>query len=116
MTVPRWPAARNWGAFNPVKMPPLPAVKDRGWARSPIDLFVLSKLEAAGLKPAPPADRRTLIRRAYLDLIGLPPTPGEVEAFIVDRSPEAFAKVVDHLLDSPRYGERWGRHWLDVVR
>jgi hypothetical protein len=91
-------------------------VKDRAWVETPVDAFVLAKLEAAGLKPAPPADRRTLIRRATFDLTGLPPTPEEVDAFLADRSPGAFEKVVERLLASPQYGEKWGRHWLDVAR
>ena len=82
----------------------------------PIDRFVLAKLEASGLTPSPPADRRTLLRRTYYDLIGLPPTVEEVEAFERDRADDAFAQVVDRLLASPQYGERWGRHWLDVAR
>lgn len=105
----------HW-AFRPVRRPPVPAVKDRAWVKSPIDAFVLTKLEAKGLKPAPPADRRTLIRRATFDLTGLPPTAEEIEEFERDTSPDAFAKVVDRLLASPRYGERWGRYWLDVAR
>jgi hypothetical protein len=103
-------------AFGPVKKHAPPAVKDPGWATSPLDRFILARLEAKGLKPAPPADRRTLLRRVTLDLTGLPPTPAEMDAFLADRSPSAFAKVVDRLLASPHYGERWGRHWLDVVR
>jgi mono/diheme cytochrome c family protein len=103
-------------AFQPVRNPPLPQVKDSSWIQSPIDRFVLSRLETEGMRPVRAADRRTLIRRASFDLIGLPPTPEEVDAFVRDRSPEAFAKVVDRLLASPHYGERWGRHWLDVVR
>jgi mono/diheme cytochrome c family protein len=106
---------RHW-AFQPVGKPALPAAADRGWVRTPIDAFVLAKLQAAGLHPSPPADRRTLIRRATLDLTGLPPDPADVEAFVSDQSPHAWAKVVDRLLASPRYGERWGRHWLDVAR
>ncbi len=105
--------AKHW-AFQPVVRPQLPEHDAR--ITNPIDAFVLAKLEAAGLKPAPPADRRTLIRRATFDLTGLPPTPEEVEAFLADESPDAFAKVVDRLLASPAYGERWGRHWLDVAR
>ncbi len=105
----------HW-AFQPVKDVAVPTVRDRDWARSPIDAFVLARLEAAGLKPSPPADRRTLIRRATFDLHGLPPTPDEVAAFEADESPNAFEKVVSRLLVSPRYGERWGRHWLDVAR
>jgi hypothetical protein len=83
---------------------------------SPIDAFVLSKLEAQQLKPVREVDKRTLIRHASIDLVGLPPTQKEVDAFLQDRSPEAFAKVVDRLLASPQYGERWGRFWLDVAR
>jgi hypothetical protein len=107
---------RDHWAFQPVRAASLPAVRDRDWVRSPIDAFVLARLEAAGLRPAPPADKRTLLRRVYLDLIGLPPTPAEQRAFLADNSPEAFARVVDRLLARPEYGERWGRHWLDVVR
>jgi hypothetical protein len=108
-------ARKHW-AYQPVRRPELPAVLDRSWPATPIDHFVLGKLEHAGLAPSPPADRRTLIRRAYYDLIGLPPTPAEIEAFEKDASPDAFAKVVDYLLASPHYGERWGRYWLDVAR
>ena len=93
-----------------------PAVQNASWVQSPIDAFILSALEKKGLKPAPPADKRTLIRRATFDLTGLPPTPEEVKAFLADNSPDAFAKVVDRLLASPHYGERWARHWLDVAR
>ena len=88
----------------------------RAWPRSEIDRFILAELEAHGLTPAGPADRRTLLRRATFDLTGLPPTPEEVDAFLADDSPDAFARVVDRLLASPAYGERWARHWLDVVR
>ncbi len=107
---------RTFWSFQPLKSPAIPAVKEPKWAKTNIDRLVLAKLEAAGLQPVAAADRATLIRRATLDLTGLPPTPEEVEAFEKDRSPEAFAKVVDRLLASPRYGERWGRHWLDVAR
>ena len=107
--------AEHWAFRKIVKVEP-PAVKDAAWVRSPIDHFVLAGLEAASLKPASPADKGTLLRRAYLDLSGLPPTPEEVAAFVDDSSPDAFAKVVDALLASPHYGERWGRHWLDVAR
>jgi len=103
-------------AFQPVQRPDLPAVSDPAWSRNPIDRFVLAKMEAEGVKPVGAADRRTLIRRLYLDLIGLPPTPGEVRTFLDDQSPDAVAKVVDDLLARPQYGERWARHWLDVVR
>ena len=93
-----------------------PEVQNTEWVRTPIDAFILAKLDAKGLKPAPPADRRVLLRRVTLDLTGLPPTPAEYKAFREDSSPDAFAKVVDRLLASERYGERWGRHWLDVAR
>lgn len=109
-------ASRRFWSFQPIKMPVVPTPKDAGWAKSDIDRLVLANMEKKGLKPAAPADKRTLIRRATLDLIGLPPAPEEVEAFEKDNSPDAFAKVVDRLLASPRYGERWGRHWLDVAR
>jgi hypothetical protein len=108
--------ARRWWAFQPVKDGAPPAVKDAGWARGDVDRFVLAKLEARGMRPAPQADRRTLIRRVTFDLTGLPPTPEEVEAFLGDSSADAFGKVVERLLASRHYGERWGRHWLDVVR
>lgn len=107
--------ATHWAFVPPVK-PSLPAVKDSAWAKSPIDRFILEKLEASGLRPAAAADKRTLIRRVTFDLTGLPPTPDEVDAFLTDNSSEAFARVVDRLLESPAYGERWGRHWLDVAR
>jgi mono/diheme cytochrome c family protein len=108
-------ARKHW-AYQPVRSPSLPAVKNTKWVQSPIDRFILAKLEAKSLTPSPRADKRTLIRRATYDLIGLPPTPEEVDAFINDNSPEAFAKVVDRLLASPHYGERWGRYWLDIAR
>ncbi len=107
---------RTHWSFQPVKKPPLPAVKNPAWVKTPIDAFVLAPLEAKGLTPSPMADRRTLIRRLMLDLHGLPPTPEEVAAFETDHSPDAYARLVDSLLASPRYGERWGRHWLDVAR
>ncbi len=115
---------RHW-AFRPLHDPPLPAPSTKtaangpngdAWRHSPVDRFLLVKLDEKQLHPAPEADRRTLIRRAYFDLIGLPPAPAEVEAFAQDPSPEAFLHLVDRLLASPHYGERWGRHWLDVVR
>jgi Protein of unknown function (DUF1553)/Protein of unknown function (DUF1549)/Planctomycete cytochrome C len=109
-------SGKNHWAFKPVSKPAPPAVKNESWARNEIDRFVLAKLEASGMTANEPADKRTLIRRAYYDLIGLPPTPQQVDAFIADNSPNAFEKVVDTLLASPRYGERWGRHWLDVAR
>ena len=104
-----------WWSFRTPKTPPVPNLHS-AWIRNPIDAFTLAKLQANGLKPSPPAPRRILIRRAYMDLIGLPPTPQEVEAFVSDKSPNAWEKVVDGLLASPRYGERWGRHWLDLAR
>src|SRR5215510_5729196 len=93
-----------------------PQVKDEAWAQSPIDSFILRKLEEKNLKPAPPADKLTLLRRATFDLTGLPPTESEMRDFLADQSPDAFGKVVERLLASPRYGEHWGRHWLDVAR
>ncbi|MDQ6698897.1 MAG: PSD1 and planctomycete cytochrome C domain-containing protein [Acidobacteriota bacterium] len=107
---------RTYWAFQPVAKAAAPAVKDSGFVRTPIDAFVLARLEQKKLKPNPPADKVTLLRRATLDLIGLTPTPEEVQAFLADDSPDAFAKVVDRLLASPQYGERWGRHWLDLAR
>ena len=103
-------------AFRTPRNPPIPDVKHRIWVRSPVDALILEELEANGLRPAPPADKRTLIRRATFDLVGLPPTPEQIESFLADDSPDAFAGVVERLLASPRYGERWGRHWLDVAR
>ncbi len=110
------PEQRRFWSFQPIVVPPEPKVKDAKWAKGPIDRYVLAKLEEQGLTPAAAADRHTLIRRATIDLIGVPPTPEEVAAFEKDKSPDAFAKVVDRLLASPHYGERWGRHWLDVAR
>ena len=110
------PEQRAFWSFQPLKDPAIPAVKEKSWAKTNIDHFVLAKLEAKGMKPVAPADRRALIRRVTLDLTGLPPTPEEVDAFVADKSPNAYEKVVDRLLASPRYGERWGRHWLDVAR
>ena len=106
---------KHW-AFQPVVRPAVPRLKEDRVVPSNLDRFVLAKLEAAGLRQAPPAERRTLIRRATYDLTGLPPTPEEVDAFLKDASPSAFARVVDRLLASPQYGEHWGRHWLDVAR
>ena len=108
--------AKAWWAFQPVKKPAVPAVQDAAWAKSDLDRFVLAGLEAKGLKPVADADKLTLIRRVYFDLLGLPPPHAEITAFVQDKSPEAFAKVVDRLLASPQFGERWGRHWLDVAR
>jgi hypothetical protein len=118
-----WPDAfagddtgREHWAFRPPQRPALPAVTDTRWCRNDIDRFVLARLEKERLAPSPEADRTTLVRRLSLDLIGLPPTPAEVEAFVQDDSPDAYEKVVDRLLASPHYGERWGREWLDAAR
>lgn len=116
--LPRELAAEDHWAFQAPRAPPLPKVRDREWPRDRIDHFVLAKLEAAGLTPSPQAGRRTLIRRATLELTGLPPTPEEIAAFLAHEGSdeEAFANLVDRLLDSPAFGERWARHWLDVAR
>jgi uncharacterized protein DUF1553/uncharacterized protein DUF1549/cytochrome c len=108
--------ARKFWSFQPLKDHQPPKVKNGAWVKSPIDRFILAKLEEKGLKPVADADKRSLIRRATFDLTGLPPAPEEVEAFLKDTSPNAFEKVVDRLLGSQAYGEKWGRHWLDVVR
>ncbi len=107
--------SRHW-AFEPITNPTIPSVHNTSWPRSSIDHFILAQLEDKDLKPAPVAAKRILIRRATFDLTGLPPTPAEVEAFLADTAPDAFARVVDRLLSSPRYGERWARHWLDLAR
>lgn len=107
-------ASAHW-AYQPLTRPALPAVKNAAWARTPIDAFILAKLEAKGLSPAVEADRRTLLRRVSFDLIGLPPTPEEIDAFVNDRAPDAYERVVNRLLASPHYGERWARHWMDVI-
>lgn len=107
---------RQFWSFQPVKPVAVPVVRDTAWPKTPIDAFILAKLEENRLTPALPADKRTLLRRATFDVIGLPPTVEEIEAFVKDDSPQAYARVVDRLLASPQYGERWGRHWLDVVR
>ncbi len=118
-----WPISKpiakpkgNFWAFVAPKYSSLPTLKNKWWAMNPLDAFILSKLESKGLKPAPVADRRTLIRRATLDLTGLPPTPQEINVFLADKKPNAFERVLDRLLASTAYGERWGRHWLDVAR
>lgn len=107
--------APHWAFVKPVKPEP-PAVADGSRVRNPIDRFVLARLEAAGLTAAAEADRATLCRRVHLDLIGLPPSPDELDAFLADTSPDAYEKLVDRLLASPRYGERWARKWLDLAR
>ena len=104
----------NWWSLQPLVRPAVPALNDAR-IRTPIDAFILEKLQANGLAPSPEADRRTLLRRLYFDLTGLPPTPEETQAFLADESPGAYEALVDRLLASPRYGERWGRHWLDVA-
>jgi hypothetical protein len=103
-------------SLSPVRKPSVPLTKDKRWARNPVDSFILASLERSNLRPAAEADRRTLIRRLTYDLTGLPPTPQEVDSFLADRSGDAYEKLVDRLLASPRYGERWARHWLDLAR
>ncbi|MGD9637030.1 MAG: DUF1553 domain-containing protein [Pirellulales bacterium] len=110
------PEQKAYWAFQRVRDPSQPPVTNAAWPRNPIDHFILARLEAAGIGPSPPADKRTLLRRVTYDLTGLPPTSEELAAFIADNSPDAFAKVVDRLLASPQYGEKWGQHWLDAVR
>ncbi|HUA87101.1 MAG TPA: PSD1 and planctomycete cytochrome C domain-containing protein [Bryobacteraceae bacterium] len=107
---------RKWWAFQPVSEHPAPAVKDSAWVKNKIDAFVLAKLEEKGLTPSPEADRATLAIRAYVDLLGYRPNYDEVQAFVNDASPDAYEKLIDQLLASPHYGERWGRHWMDVAR
>jgi len=109
-------ARREWWSFQPVKAPPLPSVKNANWSAHPVDRFLLAKLEERGLEPAAPADRRTLLRRVTFALTGLPPTHAEMENFLADNSSDAFSRAVDRLLESPRFGERWARHWMDLVR
>jgi hypothetical protein len=113
------PRERSHWAFVKRATPPVPTfalAADNAWVKNPIDAFILQRLQKAELKPSPPADRATLIRRVYFDLTGLPPSPREVAAFVADKSPDAWRKVVERLLASPHYGERWAQHWLDVVR
>lgn len=109
------PRSTHW-AFTPPLLPKIPAVKHSAWVRTPVDAFVLAKLERAGIAPPPSTDRRTLLRRVYLDLIGLPPSLEEQQRFLAHTAPNAYEKVVDDLLSRKQYGERWGRHWLDTVR
>ncbi|QDU20706.1 PSD1 and planctomycete cytochrome C domain-containing protein [Urbifossiella limnaea] len=108
--------AKRYWAFQPVKRPAVPAVKNPAWVQTPIDAFVLAKLDEKNLRPVRPADRAAIVRRAYYDLWGLPPTPEQVDAFVKDPAADAWPKLIDALLASPHYGEKWGRHWLDVVR
>ncbi|MCA9155509.1 MAG: DUF1549 domain-containing protein, partial [Planctomycetales bacterium] len=107
---------KKFWAYQPVRRPDAPSVQRKDWVRTPIDAFVLAGLEQAKLAPNDPAEKTALLRRATYDLTGLPPTPEQVRAFLADESPEAFQRVVDQLLESPQYGEKWGRHWLDLVR
>jgi hypothetical protein len=112
----KWVASRgNWWAFQPVKLPEVPSIRD-SWVRTPIDAFILEALRAKSILPSPPPSREALIRRLSLDLRGLPPSPGEVDLFLRDSSPDAYEKLVDRLIASPHYGERWAVRWLDVVR
>ena len=109
-------AGRDWWSLEKPVRPRLPGVRHADRLRTPIDAFVLARLEAAGIEPSPETDRATFIRRSSFDLLGLPPTPEEIEAFVADTSSDAYERLVDRMLASPRYGERWARHWLDVVR
>jgi len=109
-------AQKKFWSLQPVSKPAPPAVKNQSWVNTPVDAFVLAKLEAEGLQPNPRADKLTLLRRATEDMTGLQPTQAEIQQFLNDSSAGAWEKVVDRLLASPAYGERWGRHWLDVVR
>src|SRR6185295_11081379 len=120
---PKNPIVRIFGgkrldlwSLKKIARPEPPAVKDEAWIKTPVDRFILASLEAAKLRPSPEADRRTLIRRATFDLTGLPPTPEDVKAFVQDPAPDAYERLIDRLLASPRYGERWARHWMDVIR
>lgn len=108
--------AQSWWSYQPVKRPDVPAVQQKSWVRTPIDAFILSRIEAKGLRPSPDADRATFIRRATLDVWGVIPTPEDVQAFVNDKSPQAYEKLVDRLLASPHYGERQARRWLDLAR
>ncbi len=115
-TTPYGGVGKQHWAFQPVKKPAVPTVKEKSWPANAVDQFVLAKLEANDMAPSPAAEKRTLIRRVTFDLIGLPPTEKEIQAFLNDDAPDAFSKVVDRLLASPHYGERWARYWLDVAR
>src|SRR5262245_30090756 len=110
------PDARRHWAFEPPVRPTVPEVADPAWSRNPVDAFLASSYRQRGLRPSPPVDRDLWLRRVTLDLIGLLPSPGELQAFRADGSPDACERVVDRLLASPRHGERWGRHWMDVWR
>jgi hypothetical protein len=117
MKSPQAVSSRQYGwPFSKLEAPPVPSVRNRNWVETPVDAFVLSKLEQKGMVPAPPVSRRVLLRRLYFDLIGIPPTPADVDRFENDPRPDAYDREIDKLLADPRYGERWGRHWLDLVR
>ena len=107
---------RQWWSFQPVREHEAPAMKERAWARTKLDSFILSRLESNGLKPSPEADARTLVSRLYVDLLGYKPTYQEIEAYAADTSPDRYPKLVKRLLAAPQYGERWSRYWLDVTR
>ena len=109
------PVNKHW-AFQPPVRPPLPSVRDAAWPRGAVDTFLLARLERESIAPSAAAPKATLLRRAYLDLVGLLPTPAEVASFEADQAPDAYERIVDRLLASPNYGERWGRHWLDMAR
>lgn len=111
-----WESAKQWWSFQPVQRPAVPTVNQTAWPINDIDRFILNGLETGGFSPAPEASRETLIRRAFYDLLGLPPTPTQVREFVADPDPQAYEKLIDRLLESPHYGEKWGRHWLDLVR
>src|SRR6185503_18481721 len=113
--LPSLQAEPHW-AYQPLRVAKLPDVQEESWPRNEVDRFVLARLESKGLRPVSDASKAALVRRAYYDLIGLPPAPEQTDAFLSDESQDAFARLVDHLLASPHFGERWGRHWLDVVR
>jgi len=115
VTAPAADKRNHWGFKAPTR-PPLPSVKHNGWVRNPIDVFVLARLEKENLRPTPAAGRATLIRRLSLDLTGLPPTPREMDEFLADHQLDAYERLVERLLASPHYGERWGRVWLDLAR
>jgi mono/diheme cytochrome c family protein len=108
--------ARQFWSFRPVTRPEVPTVSDAAWSESPVDAFLFAKMQASGLSPSAPVRETTLLRRVYYDLTGLPPSPDDVAAFLADDAPDAYERIVDRLLDSPQYGERWARHWLDLVR
>src|SRR5205823_10776911 len=109
-------AQKTFWSLQPVKKSAVSTVQSKPWVKNPIDAFVLAKLEEKQLQPNKPADKLTLLRRVTIDLTGLPPTPSDIQSFLSDTSPNAYEKVIDRLLASPAYGERWGRHWLDVAR